>query len=287
VILLIGGTSRLGMSLVPMLIADGHRVRVLTRDRGRARHLPPEIEICVGDARDPAALRAAVADCDIVISAMHGFVGPRGISPESVDRDANVALIRAASDVSAAHFVLVSGYGVRSDHPMSLHRAKAAAEAALRASGLTFTIIRPTSFLETWITVIGDTITTKNFARVLGPGRNPINFVSVRDVAALVALAVRDRSLQGQTFDIGGPENLDFTSFAQRLIEASGKVATIKHVPLPVLRAMSMLARPFSPQLARMARAGVVMNREALAFDGDLRTRFPAVPTTRLADLLA
>jgi uncharacterized protein YbjT (DUF2867 family) len=286
VILLVGGTSRLGSPLVPALLADGHRMRVLTRDRTRARHLPADVEIAVGDARDPDALRSAVEGCRVVISAMHGFVGPGRISPESIDRDANAALIHAALEARVDHFVLVSVRGARSDHPMSLHRAKFAAEAALRASGLTFTIVQPTSFVETWISVIGDSIATKNVALVLGPGRNPINFVSVRDVAALIALAVRDPSLRDQTVEIGGPDNLGFTSFAGRLIAASGKRAKIKHVPLPVLRAMSVLARPFSPELARKARAAVVMNNDDFSFEDD-RKRFPNIPATRLDDLIA
>jgi uncharacterized protein YbjT (DUF2867 family) len=287
VILVIGGTSRLGAILVPALVAEGHRVRVLTRDSARANHLPADVTRTIGDARDPAALSAAVTGCTTVISSMHGFVGDRGISPESVDRDANLALIRAASDGSVQHFVLVSAQGARADHPMSLHRAKFAAEVALRTSGLPFTIIRPTSFLETWMSVIGDAIDTSGVALVFGPGRNPINFVSVRDVGALIALAIRDPALRGQTIDIGGPANLDFTTFADQLIAASGKPARIKRIPLPVLRAMSVVARPFSPQFARKAGAAVVMNRDDLTFTSDLRVRFPSVPNTTLEDLLA
>jgi uncharacterized protein YbjT (DUF2867 family) len=287
VILVVGGTSRLGAVVVPALVAEGHRVRVLTRDPVRANHLPAEVERVVGDARDPATLRAAVVECTTVISAMHGFIGTRGISPESVDRDANLALVRAASEAAVNHFVLVSVNRASADHPMSLHRAKFAAEAALRASALPFTIIRPTAFLETWMSVIGETIETSGIALVFGPGRNPINFVSVRDVGALVALAVRDPAMRGQTIDIGGPANLDFTSFADRLIAASGKAARIKRIPLPMLRAMSVLARPFAPQFARQAKAAVVMNRDDFTFSSDVRVRFPSLPNTTLEQLLA
>jgi uncharacterized protein YbjT (DUF2867 family) len=182
--------------------------------------------------------------------------------------------------------VLLSGHGVAATHPMSLHRAKHAAEEAVRASGLPFTIIRPTFFLERWRQVIGDSISDKGHALVFGPGKNPINFVSVRDVAALVALALRDDSLRGETLEIGGPQNIDFVTFAERLIEASGKPARIKHIPLPVLRVMSVLARPFSPMFARQAGAAVVMNTTDMTFDGPTRQRFPMLPTTRLADVL-
>ena len=60
----------------------------------------------------------------------------------------------------------------------------------------------------------------------------------------------------------------------------------IKHIPLPVLRAMAILARPFSPMFARQAGAAVVMNTTDMTFDASLRDRFPSVPSTSLRDYL-
>jgi uncharacterized protein YbjT (DUF2867 family) len=261
-IALTGGTSRLGRALLPLL--DGRPVRVLTRERGRAAGLPASVELIEGDARDPAALAMLVRGCRTVVSAMHGFVGPRGISPESIDRDGNRALIAAAKSAGVGHFVLVSVHGVSPRHPMSLFRAKFAAEEALRRSGLDFTIVRPTAFLETWTTILGDILEAKGHALVFGPGRNPINFVPVKDVADVVARAVKEGRLERDTVEIGG-ENLTFVMLAERLIGARG-AGTIKHVPLPVLRAMSVLARPFAPAFARQARAAVVMNTVDMTF---------------------
>jgi uncharacterized protein YbjT (DUF2867 family) len=263
-IAVIGGTGRLGRALLPLL--DGAKVRVLTRDGQRARALSSSIEIVEGDVRDEAARANALRGCATVVSAMHGFAGSGRISPESIDRDGNRALIAAARAAEVGHFVLVSVHGAAVDHPMSLHRAKFAAEQALRESGLRFTIIRPTAFLETWTTIIGGPLEQKGRALVLGPGENPINFVPVAEVAALVARAVLDGGLDRDTVEIGGRENLSFVALARRLIDARGGAGTIQHVPLPVLRAMSVLARPFSPAFARQARAAVVMNTVDMTF---------------------
>ncbi len=286
-ILVVGGTGTLGARLVPLLVDEGRTVRVLTRDAARARALPASVEVLTGDVRDAASLAAAVRGCTTVVSAVHGFVGSGSPSPESIDRDANRALARAAAEANVKRFVLLSVQGAAPDHPMSLHRAKHAAEEALRQSGLAFTILRPTAFLETWIGVIGGPLASKGEALVFGPGRNPVNLVSVRDVAALVALAVRDDALVGETLEIGGPENLGLATVAERLILASGKPGRIKHIPLPVLRAMSVLARPFSPTFARQARAAVVMSTIDMTFAERVRARFPTLPSTSLADVLA
>jgi uncharacterized protein YbjT (DUF2867 family) len=286
VILVAGGTGTLGTEVVRLLLAEARRVRVLTRDRRRAAHLPPGVEIVSGDLRNAAEVRAAVAGCSVVISAVHGFAGPDSPSPELIDRDGNRALIRAASDAGVNHLVLLSVQGARPDHPMSLHRAKHAAEQELRGSGIGFTIIRPTAFLETWVSVIGGPLADKGYALVFGPGRNPINFVSVRDVAALVVMALQDGAMRGATVEIGGAENLGFVTLAERILEASGRRGRIKRIPLLLLRAMALVARPFSPVFARQARAAVVMNTTDLKADASLRARFPSLPNTTLKEVL-
>ena len=286
-ILVAGGTGTLGTQVVRLLADRGEGVRVLTRDPGRAAHLPGVVETVTGDLRDEATAATAVRGCATVISAVHGFVGPGRPSPGSVDRDGNLALIRAAVTAGVEHFVLVSVLGAAPDHPMSLHRAKYAAEQALRASGLQWTIIRPAAYLETWIAITGAKLADGGRAQVFGPGRNPINFVSAHDVAAAVDLAVHDQSLRGQLLEVAGPENLTFTQLADRLVRATGKPGRTGHVPLPMLRVMSLLARPVAAAFARQAQAAVVMNTTDMAADPSaFRSRFPAIPATTLDDVI-
>jgi uncharacterized protein YbjT (DUF2867 family) len=286
-ILVAGGTGTLGTQVVRRLSDRGLPVRVLSRDPARAAQLPASVDILTGDLRDPGAAAAAVRGCATVVSAVHGFVGPGKPSPEAIDRDANRALIRAAAAAGVRHLVLVSVLGAAPDHPMSLHRAKHAAEQALQVSGLAWTIIRPAAYLETWTAIIGAKLASGGQALVFGPGRNPINFVSAHDVVAVVDLAVCDRSLRGQLLEVAGPENLTFTQLAERLILASGRPGRIRHIPLPLLRAMSVLARPLSSALARQAQAAVVMNTTDMAVDTSaIRDRLPTIPATTLDQVI-
>jgi uncharacterized protein YbjT (DUF2867 family) len=286
-ILVVGGTGTLGTQLVRLLVDQGEDVRVLTRDPARAADLPTTVQTLTGDLRDPAAVAAAVRECATVVSAVHGFAGPGKPSPETIDRDANRALIQAAAAAGVQHLILVSVLDAGPNHPMSLHRAKHAAEQALQASHLTWTIIRPAAYLETWIAIIGAKLADNGQALVFGPGRNPINFVSAHDVAAVVDLAVHDPSLHGQVLEVAGPENLTFTQLAERLITASGKPGRIRHAPLAMLRAMSVLARPISPAFARQAQAAVVMNTTDMTVNlATFRDRFPTIPATTLTEVL-
>ena len=260
-ILVAGGTGTLGAPLVRMLAASGDRVRVLTRDPGRAEALRAAgIEATRGDVRDPAAVARACTGCTTVISAVHGFTGRRGAGPAAIDRDANVALVGACADARVHHLILVSVLGASPTHPMSLHRMKYAAEQALAAGGVPWTIVRPAPFLETWTDLIGAQLPVRGLTLVFGKGDNPINFVSVRDVVDRIAQAVHDERLRGRVVDITGAEQLTFNQIAARLAAAAGVPLNTRHVPLPVLRAMSLLAKPLAPALARQARAAVVMN---------------------------
>jgi uncharacterized protein YbjT (DUF2867 family) len=265
----------LGRRLVADLVARGERVRVLTRDASRAAELSGA-EIVVGDLRDATAVENAVRGVDAVVSAAHGFVGTGGVTPESIDRDANRTLVHAARDAGVKRFVLVSMQGASADHPMSLARAKLAAEEELIKSGLPYAILRAAAFIETWVMVLGE-----RRAPVFGPGTNPISFVSVRDVASLAMLAL-DGALDGETVEIGGPEAIGLLAVAERVAKKP-----IKHVPLAALRAISIVARLFAPAFARQATAAVAMNTMNMVVSSAVRTRFPALPATTLDDVLA
>lgn len=286
-VLLAGGTGRLGTLVVTGLAARGVDVRVLTRDRARAAHLTDaHVEVVCGDVRDPTGAAAAVVGVEVVVSAVHGFAGPRGISPASVDRDGNLHLIEAAR-AAGAEVVLVSVVGAAADSPMELFRMKHAAETALAASGVPATIVRATAFLELWIDLLSKTAGRRNRPLVFGRGRNPINFVSVRDVAALVDRVIADPATRGQAFEIGGPDDLTLDRLAGMVSAHRGGPAPPRHVPRSALRAMAATVGRLRPELGRQARAALVMDHDDMTFNGDAaRARFPDLPCTSAAELL-
>ena len=285
-ILVAGGTGLLGTSLVRDLVDRGDKVRVLTRKPERAGHLPPDVEVVLGDVCT-SPLDSVVAGCGVVVSATHGFAGPTRTSPSKVDRHGNTRLIAAAQRSGATRFVLVSVAGAASDHPMSLHRMKHQAEVELQGSGLDSVVVRATSYLETWCGIIGAKVADGGPALVLGPGRNPINFVSAQDVARFVAAAATGDSRIGPCISVGGPDNLTFTQIAEQILASSGRRHHLRHIPLGVLRTLSVIARPVNAEAARKAQAAVVMNTIDMTMDARAtREAFPDIRVTSLIDLL-
>ena len=249
-VLVAGGTGRLGTLVVEGLVARGVDVRVLTRDRARATHLPPAVELVEGDVRRRNDVERAAEGVDTIVSAVHGFMGPGRVTPRSVDVGGNENLI-AAAEVQHADVVLLSVVGAAPGHPMELFRCKDAAERALQASSAPWTIVRATAFAELWAEMCGKGI-------VFGRGNTPINFVVVADVADAVIGAVCDRTSRGQILEIGGPEDLTFNELAALVQDVRDGPTRIRHVPRWVLRAMA--------PLHRVPRAALTMDTTDMTF---------------------
>jgi uncharacterized protein YbjT (DUF2867 family) len=270
-ILVVGGTGTLGHAVVARLAEKGHDLRVLTRDERRAEGLAAEV--AVGDLRDVESLTEATRGCSAVVAAAHGFLGGRGAGPEQIDHRGNAALVRAAVAAGVEHVVLISVFGARPDHPLPLHRAKYAAELELQANGLAWTVLRPTSYIETWMPLVAGKVASGGPALVLGRGENPVNFVSVQDVAMLVERALIDPAMRNRMVDVIGPDNLTMTELARRL-----GATRIRHVPRAALHVATRLLAPVAPGPTRAAEAALAMDTTIMAADpAPLRSAFADV----------
>ena len=236
-ILVAGGTGRLGSLVVERLEAEGLDVRVLSHSSD-------------GDLR-------GITDKDldgvsVVVSAVTGFPTQR---PADVDRDGNVALIDAA-ERAGADVVLVSVLGASAESPMELFRMKHAAEEHLRRSQSPWTIIQSDAFEETWVEILEQTAGRRRRPLVFGRGDNPFAWVSVKTVAAEVVRAATDPSLRGCTREVRGPGQLTLDQLARRVMSDHGWEGQPRHIPTAVLRLMSFA--PGKP--GRLAHASLAMD---------------------------
>ena len=285
-ILLAGGTGHLGVQLAPLLMARGLPVRVLTRDPDKARAILPGALLHRGDVQDAATLGPALDGVDTVVSAITGF-GPGGAGPRAIDLEGNRSLICAAEAAGVSRYVLISIHGASPDHPLELYRMKHQAEEILRRSSLSWTIVRPTVFMELWLGIVCDPILATGKATVFGRGANPINFVSVRDLARFVDLVVARPALAGSALSVGGPEDLTLTQMIASFSAITGAAAKVRHVPLAAMRLAAFLLRAVRPDIAGLIAAGRQMDIGDMSFDAAaFRGRFPQIRQTPLAEVI-
>jgi NADH dehydrogenase len=121
--------------------------------------------------------------------------------------------------------------------------------------------VRATAFMELWVDLLRQTAARTGRPLIFGHGANPINFVSVRDVAELLDDVLGDPAARGSTIEAIGPQNLTFKQFAATLqASPGGPAGAPRHVPRAMLRLLSVLAAPIKPEQARQARAALAMD---------------------------
>jgi len=284
-ILISGGTGVLGRAIARQLLEEGRSVRVMTRNPARAEALHARgAQVVVADLRDPESVRRAVSGATYVITTANAFVGRGAESVAAVDVRGTQNLIDAARDAGAKRFTFTSARLPPAYRSIDYFAAKFENEEYLHRSGLTWTILRPTAFMETWASMIGEPLVTKGSTQIFGEGTNPVNFVAVDDVAKVAAMTLDRPDAEKAIVEIGGPENLTLLEVADIFERVTGKKGRRKHLPVPLMRMMAPLVRPFNPVFARMIRAGILAATVPQPFDpAPMLARFP-ITLTRLED---
>jgi uncharacterized protein YbjT (DUF2867 family) len=244
-VLVVGSTGMLGSEICYRLAAKGIPIRAFVRqtsDPSRVERLKKYGAVLVqGDLRDPTSIASACEGSHGVIctaTAMNSYQ-PGENDLQTVDLQGVTNLIRAAKQADVSHFIYVSLSGhLPLDFP--LQSIKRSIEQRLIASGLQYTILRPSFFMETWLPQIpaipGDKI------RVYGQGDQPIRWVSLKDVALLAVLAFQKPAAWNATLEVGGPEALNPRQVIEILEKASGRLLEVKPIPVEALQRMLKLA---------------------------------------------
>lgn len=286
-ILVVGATSSMGRIVVPQLLENGEKVRAMTRAPEKAEDLKNlGAEVIKGDLREAESITNASRGAEKVIVMSHSFTGKGNSSPQIVDDKGNRDLIDAAKAVGVKHFIFTSVLGARPDHPLDFFRIKYKIEQYLQESGLNYTIIRASAFMEFWAAMVGQPIIDSGKTKIFGSGKNPINFVSVEDVAKFALLALENPQARNRIIEAGGPENLSFEEVVETFKRISGKTAKVSHVPLPAMKIMRGIVGAFNPALGRMITAAIYNDTADLTFDmKDTLKQFP-LELTKLEDVV-
>ena len=282
-ILVVGATGLLGRATALALLKDGKRVRAMVRDRARSADLAQAgAEIVDGDLTDPDSLERACKGALRVFAAAHSMLGRGRYSSAQVDHVGHSALIAAARGAGVARFVYTSVLGAREGHPIDFFRTKFEIEEVLRESGLPFTILRPSAFMECHVHRFnGKLLLDKGSTFLIGPATKPRNFVAVRDVVPIAVEALVTDSLVGRTIAIGGPDNLSNLDVAL-MYQTRARQGKVRHLPLPAARTLATLVRPFHEGVARVLDIGLVPDDQwPEEFDPrEMLAEFPRTLTT-------
>ncbi len=239
--LVIGATGMVGMEICRLLATSGKPVRAFVRSGSD----PQKVEklknfgavIVRGDLRDNVSVKAACKGATAVIdtaSSMPFAYKPGDNTPQITDQDGALGLISAASEAGIKQMVYTSFPPMNASFP--LQDAKRAVEARLRASGLVYTILRPTFFTEVWLSpAVGfDYINRK--ATIYGRGENGISWISFLDVAQFAVASLNNPNARNVVLEFGGPEGISPHKVIKIFEKIGGKPFEITNVSVEALQ---------------------------------------------------
>ncbi|MDW8046860.1 MAG: NAD-dependent epimerase/dehydratase family protein [Chloroflexota bacterium] len=276
-ILVAGGTGFIGSAIVRRLAGAGHAVTVLSR---RPRPRLAAVEHLAGDVTDRSTFRGKLAGFDVLVDAAQFPNSPienpkKGWTFERVDLGGTKNLVDEAREAGVHHYIDLSGVGAAPNARYHWFRCKWEEEQYIAASGLGYTVFRPS-----WVYGPGDNSLNRflSFARflpfvpVVGNGKMRVNPVFVEDVAAHVQAAV-ERGPQNAVFEIGGPEVLTMDDVIRTALRVAGKRRFLLHQPVPLMKAVAAVAQ-FLPGRPLTPDAIDFITQDAVADIGPLRATF-------------
>ncbi len=219
-ILVTGATGNIGSEIVRLLLADNQRVRVLVRDPAKLGALAERVEVVVGDLMQPSTLPAAFAGIDRAFVMIPVISEIATVAP---------AVFEAARAAGVQHVVFLSSGTIQMRPPMTIGAWHLAGEAALKASGVAWTMLRPGSFASNSLRWVGS---IQGQGAVFAPdGDHGAAVIDPRDIAAVAAKALTGEGHAGQTHVLTGPELISTSQQVAILAEVLGKPIRVVAVP--------------------------------------------------------
>jgi len=266
-LLVTGATGRTSAGVVRHLRAAGEDVRVLVRDRDKAKRTfedPDGVEIVDGDFDDTTVLAKAFDGVDVAFLAL-------GSSPDQVRLEK--AMIDGAVKAELPHLVKLSSTAASHDSVLLVGQIHAEIEDHLAASGLSHTLLHPASFVNNLFYAASSVAAENSWTGAAPTGR--VAYIDIRDLSEAVALVLRDPARRGRTYDLSGPDAYTFPEIAELLSRILGH--EVKYVPVSPDDRRSALLDAGIPEWF----AGLLLSLETSAEAGELSTL-----TTTLKELL-
>ncbi len=235
-ILVTGATGTTGGELLRRLSNHGIPSRAMVRHPERTPHLRDlkAITLVTGDFDRPADLAEALEGVERAYLVTN--------STERAEEQ-QLGFIEAAKRAGVKHIVKLSQFQAATDSPVRFLRYHAAVEAALRDSGLAWTMLRPNLFMQGILT-LAESVRSEN--RIYAPaGDAGVSMVDIADIAAAAFSALTGIGHHGRIYDLTGPEALTFDDVARILSKVSGR--KIAYVDTPMAALGEMLASIGTP----------------------------------------
>jgi uncharacterized protein YbjT (DUF2867 family) len=230
-VVITGAFSYTGKYVTKLLLDRGYRVRTLTNHPGRANPFGNRVEVFPYSFDDPEQLRESLRGASLLINT-YWVRFPRGDTTFETAVHNTRTLIVAAKDAGVKRLVHVSIANPSLDSPLGYYRGKAQLEQAVKQSGLSHAILRPTVIFgleDILINNIAWFIRHFPVFGIPGDGRYGVRPIYVEDMARLTVDSAEQE--QNTVFDAVGPETFMFEELVKLIAAHVGKPVRIVRLP--------------------------------------------------------
>lgn len=253
--LVVGATGLVGQQIALGLRHQGRRVRALVRGGTHHEKSAPLIragvEIVDADLTKPESLPTACAGVETVLSTATSMPHGKDDGLRRVDRAGTLALIDSAERAGVRHFVYTSYSGnIRVDSP--LETAKRDCEKRLLSSKMRVTILRPSYFMEMWLSPALGFDPANGRARIYGSGDAKVSYISLHDVVAFALAVATNPTHPSAILEMGGPESLSQLDALGIFKRTLGKKVEVDRIPLAALEGQHRSSDPLEKTFAAL-----------------------------------
>jgi uncharacterized protein YbjT (DUF2867 family) len=219
-ILITGASGSVGKAVLQEAARKEPRVCAMFRSKEEAAKAPSGCEPVLADYSDKRSLRNALEGVTSV------FVVCSPI-PQLVELESN--MVEACKESGVKHVVLNSALGA-GDYPKSFPSWHRKVEDKLKATGLSYTILRPNGFLQNIVAYNAPSIRAQGaFYAAMGDAK--VSYLDVGDIAVVAVKALRGGAHAGKTYELNGPEAISNQELATRISKVASRA--VKYVDIP------------------------------------------------------
>ncbi len=239
------------------------------------------MDVVKGDVSDTDSLEKATIGVERIIHLVGIIQEAAGATFQRVHVDGTRNLLEAARKSGVRHFFYQSALGTRPNAKSEYHKSKWAAEELVRASGISFTILRPSLIYgpgDQFTIRLSEMIRLSPVLPIIGSGRSKVQPIFIDDVATCIVKAVTSDCCLNEIYEIGGPDQLTYEEVTVAIADAMGVKRPTLHLPLFFMKSMATVLKAVLPKPPVTTDQLIMLQEDTVCTMRDIRDAFGIEP---------